>query len=212
PVIPPASTSASGPWANPDGSIQAVATMPTRVTRAAGTDRRGRRPTTGVNWCAAPSTAVVRKASMPTCTAATEPGWVGMSTMRSAENHAASPNATRPTPAAARNPSGTDAGGTAAVAPGTNGAAVGADAGAVAGICGAVGGWTVTGRLPKDFLVSARTISGAPATDQIDAPVCGHPAGGAGTRSRNRSRPIPGGVMHTIDVRPLPPPVRHQTI
>src|SRR5690606_27201716 len=124
PTTPPAATRDSGPWAKPDGRSQAVATVPASVRQAAGTDRSGRRPTTGANWWRAPSTAVVRKASIPTWTAETAPGWVGDPTSRSAANHTARPKPARPAPAAARNPSGTDAGGTAAP-PGAKGAAAG---------------------------------------------------------------------------------------
>src|SRR5690606_6740489 len=150
PVTPPAATSDSGPWAKPDGSSHAVATMPTSVSRATATDRRGRRATTGVNWCAAPRTAVVRNASIPTWTAATAPGWAGAVTMRSAANQTASPKSERPRPAAARKLSGTDGGGTDAPRPGTNGAA-----GAVRG-AGSV--WTTT-CLSLFLLVNARRIT-----------------------------------------------------
>src|SRR5690606_30006586 len=149
PVTPPAATSDSGPWAKPDGRSHAVATMPTKVTRATVTDRRGRRATTGVNWCAAPRTAVVRKASMPTCTAASAPGWAGDVTMRSAANHTASPKSERPRPAAARKLSGTDGGGTDSPGTGTDGGA-----GAVRG-AGCV--WTTT-CLSLFLLACARRI------------------------------------------------------
>src|SRR5690606_28549604 len=119
-----------GPWAKPEGRSQAVTTIPASVARAAAIDRSGRRPTTGANWWAAPRTAVVRKASTPTCTAATAPGWEGAATIRSAANHTASPKAARPTPPAARKPSGTLGGGTVAAAPGMKGAAAGARAAA----------------------------------------------------------------------------------
>src|SRR5690606_5034217 len=97
--------------AKPVGRSQAVATIPTSVAHATCDERSGRPATTGTNWWSAPSTAVVRNASMPTCTADTAPGCVGDDTRRSAANHTANPNPQRPTAAAARNASGIAGGG-----------------------------------------------------------------------------------------------------
>ena len=64
--------------ANPPASTHTPGMNRASVSATARTDRNGRLPTTGPNWWTAPSTAVVRNARSPTCTALTAPEWVGV--------------------------------------------------------------------------------------------------------------------------------------
>lgn len=112
---PPVWITPTWPVANPIGIAHAPGTNSTPVNAPTGTERSGRAPTTGPNWCRAPRTAVERKASTARCTVAMTSSLRGKVTTVGAVVAAATPKPTRPTPAAAMNPSGNHAGGTLAV-------------------------------------------------------------------------------------------------
>jgi len=128
-TMPALERSRGRPVAKPTGRTATAGTHSESVTRARATDRSGRPPTTGQNWWRAPSTAVVRNPSMPTWTAASVPGAVGEPAAVPEAATRAAPKAVIPTPAAARNPSGTHGGGAAATPRGR--AAAGGARGAV---------------------------------------------------------------------------------